>query len=203
MIDPRDELAAPGRVPSPSTAPAPQDPLQADPHLGTLADQSAPHDGARPDARADQAEPAVSEDQVKLVLRRVKDPELNLNVIDLGLIYSIAVEGSVVTVDMSLTSPGCPSGPEIMGDVERQVRSIPEVTDVQVNLVWSPYWTPERIEPRVRAYLDDASPRGAGAPGGLVGSSGCGRQFRVAPAPSLVTAGRAGRVPCFWYQLIM
>ena len=100
------------------------------------------------------AQPAVvSEDQVKLALRRVKDPELNLNVVDLGLIYAIAVEGSAVTVDMSLTSPGCPSGPEIMSDVERQLRSIPEVTDVVVNLVWSPFWTPERIEPRVRAYM--------------------------------------------------
>jgi metal-sulfur cluster biosynthetic enzyme len=95
----------------------------------------------------------VSEDQVKAVLRRVKDPELNLNIVDLGLVYGIAVEGSVVRVDMSLTSPGCPSGPEIMADAETQLRSIPGVSDVQMNLVWSPYWTPERIEPRVRAYL--------------------------------------------------
>jgi len=102
----------------------------------------------------EQEQPAVvSEDQVKAVLRRVKDPELNLNIVDLGLVYGIAVEGSTVRVDMSLTSPGCPSGPEIMGDAERQVRAIPGVTDVMMNLVWSPYWTPERIEPRVRAYL--------------------------------------------------
>jgi metal-sulfur cluster biosynthetic enzyme len=96
---------------------------------------------------------AVTADQVKAVLRRVKDPELNLNIVDLGLVYGIAVEGSTVRVDMSLTSPGCPSGPEIMGDAERQVRAIPGVTDVAMNLVWSPYWTPERIEPRVRAYM--------------------------------------------------
>lgn len=100
-----------------------------------------------------QTPAAVSEDQVKAVLRRVKDPELNLNIVDLGLIYGIAVEGSVVRVDMSLTSPGCPSGPEIMSDAEAQLRSMPGVTDVQMNLVWSPYWTPERIEPRVRAYM--------------------------------------------------
>ena len=95
----------------------------------------------------------VTEDQVKSVLRRVKDPELNLNIVDLGLVYGIAVEGSTVRVDMSLTSPGCPSGPEIMADAEKQVRAMPGVTDVTMNLVWSPYWTPERIEPRVRAYL--------------------------------------------------
>ena len=99
------------------------------------------------------AEPLVSPDLVKLALRRVKDPELSLNIIDLGLVYDIRVDGSAVTVDMSLTSPGCPSGPEIMSDAERQIRSIPEVTDVTMNLVWDPMWSPERIEPRVRAYL--------------------------------------------------
>jgi metal-sulfur cluster biosynthetic enzyme len=97
--------------------------------------------------------PALTTDQVRMVLRRVKDPDLNLNIIDLGLVYDVRVDGSVVTVDMSLTSPGCPSGPEIMGEAERQIREMPEVTDVAINLVWSPFWSPERIEPRVRAYL--------------------------------------------------
>lgn len=106
-----------------------------------------------PSAASDAVADVVSADQVKAVLRRVKDPELNLNIVDLGLIYGVAVEGSTVRVDMSLTSPGCPSGPEIMGDAERQLRSVPGVTDVQMNLVWSPIWSPERIEPRVRAYL--------------------------------------------------
>lgn len=95
----------------------------------------------------------ITEDQVKLALRRVKDPELNLNILDLGLIYGIAVEGKDVKVDMSLTSPGCPSGPEIMSEAEQQLKALPGIGDVQMNLVWSPPWTPERIEPRVRAYL--------------------------------------------------
>jgi len=96
---------------------------------------------------------ALSADQARLVLRRVKDPELNLNIVDLGLIYDIHVDGSKLRVDMSLTSPGCPSGPEIMGEAEQQLRSIPGVGDVEMNLIWSPPWTPERIEPRVRAYM--------------------------------------------------
>ena len=83
----------------------------------------------------------------------MKDPELNLNIVDLGLVYGIVVNGSTVNIDMSLTSPGCPSGPEIMTDAEQQIRAIPGVADVALNLVWSPPWTPERIEPRVRAYL--------------------------------------------------
>lgn len=95
----------------------------------------------------------VSEDQVKLALRRVKDPDLQLNIIDLGLVYGIAVEGSTVKVDMTLTSPACPSGPELMTNAEHEVRELPGVEKVEVNLVWMPFWTPEKMEPRVRAYL--------------------------------------------------
>jgi metal-sulfur cluster biosynthetic enzyme len=105
-----------------------------------------------PDDGSDAGE-GVSEQQVKAALRKVKDPELNLNILDLGLIYTIAVEDSAVKIDMSLTSPGCPSGPEIMTNAEQAVREIPGVTDVTLNLVWSPYWSPDRIEPRIRAYL--------------------------------------------------
>jgi metal-sulfur cluster biosynthetic enzyme len=92
-------------------------------------------------------------DQVRLALRRVKDPELNLNIVDLGLVYDVRVEGNDVQVDMSLTSPGCPSGPEIMGDAEQQLKTLEGVGATSVNLVWTPMWTPDRIEPRVRAYL--------------------------------------------------
>lgn len=95
----------------------------------------------------------VSEDQVKLALRRVKDPDLQLNIIDLGLVYGIAVEGSTVKIDMTLTSPACPSGPELMTNAENEVKSLEGVEKVEVNLVWMPFWTPEKMEPRVRAYL--------------------------------------------------
>jgi metal-sulfur cluster biosynthetic enzyme len=92
-------------------------------------------------------------DQVKLALRKVKDPELNLNIVDLGLIYDIVVDPTLVQVDMSLTSPGCPAGPQIMGDVENAIKAMPGVQRVAINLVWTPMWSPERIEPRVRAYM--------------------------------------------------
>jgi metal-sulfur cluster biosynthetic enzyme len=95
----------------------------------------------------------VSLEQAKLALRKVKDPDLNLNIVDLGLVYDVRVVNNDVEVDMSLTSPGCPSGPEIMGDAERVLKALPGVGAVTVNLVWSPFWTPERIEPRVRAYM--------------------------------------------------
>lgn len=102
---------------------------------------------------ADAEGAALTPDHVKAVLRKVKDPDLNLNIVDLGLVYDVRVDGTVVTVDMSLTSPGCPSGPQIMGDAEQQLRATPGVSDVTVNLVWTPFWSPDRIEPRVRAYL--------------------------------------------------
>ena len=98
-------------------------------------------------------ESAPSPDQVKLALRKVKDPELNLNIVDLGLVYDVRVDDAVVQIDMTLTSPGCPAGPQIMTDIERAVRAIAGVDDVVLNLIWTPFWTPDRIEPRVRAYM--------------------------------------------------
>jgi len=92
-------------------------------------------------------------EQAKLALRKVKDPDLNLNIVDLGLVYDVRLIGKDVEVDMSLTSPGCPSGPEIMGDAERILKALPGVGTVTINLVWTPFWSPDRIEPRVRAYM--------------------------------------------------
>jgi metal-sulfur cluster biosynthetic enzyme len=100
-------------------------------------------------------EPAAppTAEQVRLALRKVKDPELNINIMDLGLVYDVLVEDATVVINMTLTSPGCPVGPQITVDVERTVRAMPGVADVVLNLVWEPYWSPERIEPRVRAYM--------------------------------------------------
>jgi metal-sulfur cluster biosynthetic enzyme len=107
--------------------------------------------------RAPQAEGSGSQtlaDRVRLALRKAKDPELNLNIVDLGLVYDIVADDTgKVDIDMSLTSPGCPAGPQIMGDVEKAVKAVPGVTHVALNLVWNPMWSPDRIEPRVRAYM--------------------------------------------------
>lgn len=92
-------------------------------------------------------------EQARLALRKVKDPDLGLNIVDLGLIYDVRVTDNNVDVDMSLTSPGCPSGPEIMADAERALKAIAGVGAVNINLIWTPMWSPDRIEPRVRAYM--------------------------------------------------
>lgn len=95
----------------------------------------------------------VTEDTVRIALRKVKDPELNLSIIDLGLVYEIAVDGGDVHVQMTLTSPGCPSGAEIISDAQKALEGMDGVATADVELVWTPYWTPERIDPKVRAYL--------------------------------------------------
>jgi metal-sulfur cluster biosynthetic enzyme len=115
-------------------------------------DDAAPSTAASSNAaQGDESPPSA--DQVKLALRKVKDPELNLNIVDLGLVYDIRVDGADVQIDMTLTSPGCPAGPQIMTDVERATQAIPGVGHVGINLIWTPFWTPDRIEPRVRAYM--------------------------------------------------
>jgi len=97
---------------------------------------------------------APSPDTVRKALRAVKDPELNLNIIDIGLVYDVEVsQAGEVHVRMTLTSPGCPAGTEIIDDVKRVVADLEGVQAVEVELVWDPYWTPEKMDPRVRAFL--------------------------------------------------
>ena len=142
----------------PDTAAAAVTPRSTSDDRPTIVDDSIAEDRAIPLSVATGEETpdtpgVVSEDQVKLALRRVKDPDLNLNILDLGLVYGIEVKGTKVKVDMTLTSPGCPSGPEIMMNAEQEIKSLPGVESVEMNLVWMPFWTPEKMEPRVRAYL--------------------------------------------------
>jgi metal-sulfur cluster biosynthetic enzyme len=96
---------------------------------------------------------ALSGDLVRSALRQVKDPELDMNIIDLGLVYDIEVDGGAVQVKMTLTSPGCPAGPMITNDAYRVLRGLEGVTDVDIEIVWEPYWTPDRMDPKVRALM--------------------------------------------------
>ena len=96
----------------------------------------------------------MTSESVRKSLRAVKDPELNLNIVDIGLIYETNVnEQNDVHIKMTLTSPGCPSGAEIMADVEKVAKDLEGVGKVEVELVWEPYWTPEKMDPRIRAFL--------------------------------------------------
>jgi metal-sulfur cluster biosynthetic enzyme len=96
----------------------------------------------------------ITPELVRKALRQVKDPELGLNIMDIGLVYDVAVsEEGDVTVTMTLTSPGCPAGPEILEDARRVVQDLDGVKSVTVDLVWEPYWTPDRMDPRVKAFM--------------------------------------------------
>ncbi len=95
----------------------------------------------------------LSADTVRQALRQVKDPELDMNIVDLGLVYDVEVDGGLVRINMTLTSPGCPAGPMITNDIYKVVRALEGVQDVDIDIVWEPYWTPERIDPKIRALM--------------------------------------------------
>ncbi len=94
----------------------------------------------------------VSE-KIREALRSVKDPELGLNIVDLGLVYDIGLDGEQATVTMTLTSPGCPAGQQILAGAKEAAESVEGIEQAEVNLVWKPFWTPDRIDPKVRASL--------------------------------------------------
>jgi metal-sulfur cluster biosynthetic enzyme len=87
------------------------------------------------------------------VLRSVEDPELGMDIVELGLVYDVEVEGPRVHVRYSLTSMGCPAGPLIQQSVEEVVRSMPEVEDVETELTWDPPWTPEKMSDDAKFIL--------------------------------------------------
>jgi metal-sulfur cluster biosynthetic enzyme len=99
-------------------------------------------------------EPVHTPESIRKALRAVKDPELNLNIIDIGLVYDVELtDAGDVLVKMTLTSPGCPAGGEIIQNVKEVAADLEGVKSVEVELVWDPYWTPERMDPRVKAFL--------------------------------------------------
>lgn len=95
----------------------------------------------------------LNEEIARNALRQVKDPELEMNIVELGLVYDVEIEEGAVRVRMTLTSPGCPAGPMITNDAYKVLRALEGVKDVNIDIVWEPYWTPERIDPKVRALL--------------------------------------------------
>jgi metal-sulfur cluster biosynthetic enzyme len=97
---------------------------------------------------------AISADTVRKALRGVKDPELGLNIVDIGLVYDVAVsDAGDAHIQMTLTSPGCPAGAEIIQDVKNVVGDLEGIESVEVELVWEPFWTPDKMDPRVKAFM--------------------------------------------------
>jgi FeS assembly SUF system protein len=87
-------------------------------------------------------------------LRTVRDPEIPMDLVELGLIYELVVKkGGTVYVEMTLTTPHCPVAASMPGEVETAIRGVPGVEDVRVNLVWTPPWGPERMSEEARLEL--------------------------------------------------
>jgi metal-sulfur cluster biosynthetic enzyme len=94
-----------------------------------------------------------SEHEVMEALREVEDPELGMDIVELGLLYGVEVEGSRVKVTHSLTSMGCPAGPMIQEGIHEAAQRVPGVEDVEVELTWEPPWTPERMSDDAKFIL--------------------------------------------------
>ncbi len=95
----------------------------------------------------------LDQDQLIAALRTVKDPELNINVVDLGLVYAIQTEDDQVFVDMTLTTPACPAGPQILRDSALALEKVEGVAKAHVKLVMTPPWTPEKMTDYARDEL--------------------------------------------------
>ena len=102
--------------------------------------------GMEPAAAPADVKPAEeSQEQVRNALKSVIDPELNMNIVDLGLIYGIDVQGPAVKITYTLTSPGCPLGPVIKGQIHSCLTRLPWVKGIQDDLVWAPPWDPHTM----------------------------------------------------------
>lgn len=84
----------------------------------------------------------VTPEDVREVLKNVYDPELHLNIVDLGLIYDIDIQDGNVGITMTLTSPGCPVGPMLVEQVQQNLKILPGVKDVDVQITFTPPWDP-------------------------------------------------------------
>ncbi len=95
----------------------------------------------------------IDQELIFSALRGVKDPELSVNVVDLGLVYAVQTNEGEVSVEMTLTSPACPAGPEILRNAKQAIEKIEGVTKATVSLVMSPPWSPERMTDAARDEL--------------------------------------------------
>jgi metal-sulfur cluster biosynthetic enzyme len=96
---------------------------------------------------------SIDTEEVYAALRECYDPEIPVNIVDLGLIYTLKIEGSAVDITMTLTAIGCPVGPEVMADVESKVLEVPGVEKCDVTLTFEPPWTPDKMTEDARWEL--------------------------------------------------
>jgi FeS assembly SUF system protein len=125
--------------------------MERDPFDFTTNPTAADEEVERPKAGED--DPALMAPVLE-ALKTVRDPEIPMDLVELGLIYELIVKkGGIVYVEMTLTTPACPVAASMPGEVEAAIRTVPSVSDVRVKLVWSPPWGPERMSEEARLEL--------------------------------------------------
>lgn len=101
----------------------------------------------------------ITEEMVRSALKNVYDPEIGLDIVNLGLVYNVAIEdqGKKIDVDMTLTTPACPAGPQILEQARREIGALRDVyqdiEEVNINLVWTPFWNPSMMTEEAREEL--------------------------------------------------
>ena len=96
----------------------------------------------------------ITQEQVMEVLKTVVDPEVGLNLVDLGLIYGVDItEDEIITITMTLTTKGCPMHEMMLSSAKRTLQNQLPAKEVNINLVWEPAWTPERLSPEAKKKL--------------------------------------------------
>lgn len=97
----------------------------------------------------------TQDEVLELIRARVNDPELMMNIVDLGLIYKIEMTPeNTAEITMTLTSPGCPAGPEIISSVQRETHvAFPDLEEVNIHLTWSPFWNPDMMSDDAKEEL--------------------------------------------------
>jgi metal-sulfur cluster biosynthetic enzyme len=96
---------------------------------------------------------AAVEARLREALRDVEDPEMPVNIVDLGLVYGVSLESGVATVRLTFTAMGCPASEMILEDIQTRLLSEPDVHEVRVDVVWDPPWTARRLTPEGRDAL--------------------------------------------------
>lgn len=97
--------------------------------------------------------PLPTPDTVRTALLDVNDPELGFNIVDLGLIYDVSIEGRIIDMKMTMTTPGCPAQEYIVGGVEQRLGQEDGVSGIFVEVVWDPPWSPAKMSPVAKAHF--------------------------------------------------
>jgi metal-sulfur cluster biosynthetic enzyme len=105
-------------------------------------------------ARQNEEDPEMpGQEAVYEMLKQVYDPEVGINIVDMGLIYGVEIEGNKIDLIMTLTSPACPAGPHILQQVDDKLKEMEGIEDVDIRVVWTPPWSPDMLSEEAKDQL--------------------------------------------------